>query len=518
MPQSKLLLRRKHMVSNTNIFPIMKNIFLIITIILFGYSFIFAATPTLVQHFDMNEVGYTPGGNPTANGLTNGYFTLPNPTLSGNCLILVVGYDTSSNQSISSITDDKSNTYTSAGKPINNSTNHKALAVFVAPNVTAGAQKITVNFSASTPWVWAKITEFYNVATSSPVDVYQGTVVSGSSTISSGSITPSTSGDLLYQVAYASNATTMWNNNITFSPGSQSNITWALVPGSTQGADGTGAQYGVYSSTSSINPTFTSNKSETWVTATIALKTASAGTAPGFGIRIVAAQHVYYNYGQGNTLSQQHVSVGNLQVALSCNGPNNQRISGSASGTWNLRANAQYESGSNEGYAQIFDAVNVSPMTETVTISNTTAYGPDILFLDITGAASSPYGTYSMLQDQDQTSDTGTLTTVSITPTTSNGLIVAIAGINVGACTGSSGVMTNQSSYVNPFPGTGDQPCDQKDCYGIYYNPNTSSVTFTWTITGTSGDGVLNWSASAVAYKPPPAVRPAAPTGLQIKQ
>ena len=88
----------------------------------------------------------------------------------------------------------------------------------------------------------------------------------------------------------------MPNSVSSFTAGSQSNITWQLL--GTDLYDGTAAEAGVYNATSAINPTFTSGTSESFTSCAVALKAASAGTAPTQAFRIIHMLH------------QQHPKIG----------------------------------------------------------------------------------------------------------------------------------------------------------------------------------------------------------------
>lgn len=118
----------------------------------------------------------------------------------GNCLIVTVIGGTSV-----TVTDNKSNTYTLA-----QSTNNSSLGVscntYICSNITNGPTTITVNESASNSMT-VIVDEIHNSAgaiSSSPLDVAggaaQSNINSGSNVISSGSITTTANGDLIYGV------------------------------------------------------------------------------------------------------------------------------------------------------------------------------------------------------------------------------------------------------------------------------------------------------------------------------
>jgi hypothetical protein len=255
--------------------------------------------------------------------------------------------------------------------------------------------------------------------------------------------------------------------------------------------DGSYAQYGQYNSTSAIDPTLTVSTPQNYVSIALALKTATAGTTPAPGIRVVAVQHVYMDSLSSNTV--QSVTTGNLQILLSTS---TDGISGitSTNGTWQRRVAAQ-DSGDG-AYGEVWDAVNVSPGTQTLTVSfNGANNGHDIMLLDVAGSATSPFDTSAKLENQAQLSGT-TLTTVSITPHTSNGLVVVAAPIELGEVTDLT--TTGQYSLTgSTTPVDIDSWLDENNGYGIYYNPNTSPVQFVWNETRQVGF----WAAGAASYE-----------------
>ena len=433
--------------------------------------------PAFVQHVDINQFGQ--GGS----NITSLLIRLPNLTLANNCVVVSIA--NSGPATVSSVTDDKGNTYTIAKSETDGG---YLVSVYVAQGVTAGARLITVTFSGATDFISAKVTEFAGIATSGAVDATSGNIAN-STTITAGSITPTQTGDLLYQVGFQDTGVAPAASS--FTVGSQSNIAWAFVPGGVSIWDGSYAQYGQYNSTSAIDPTLTVNTPQNYLSVALALKAASAGTTPAPGIRVVAAQHIYLDSLSSNTV--QSVTAGNLQILLSTS---TDGISGvtSTNGTWQRRVAAQ-DSGDG-AYGEVWDTVNASPGTRTLTVTfNGANNGHDIMLLDVAGSATSPFDTSAKLENQVQLSGT-TLTTVSITPNTSNGLVVTAAPIELGEVTDLT--TTGQYSLTgSTTPVDIDSWMDENNGYGIYYNPNTSPVQFVWNETRQVGF----WAAAAASYE-----------------
>src|SRR6266704_3468180 len=118
------------------------------------------ATPTLVQHKYLSST--------QENGNTF-KITLPNPSLGGSATqgdssnnLLVLSFTADAGAAISSITDDKSNTWTAG--PTANST-FANTKLYYAAGAAQGTTVITIVFTATQGQFHAEVTEYYNVAT-----------------------------------------------------------------------------------------------------------------------------------------------------------------------------------------------------------------------------------------------------------------------------------------------------------------------------------------------------------------
>src|SRR5271165_6078879 len=148
----------------------------------------FAQTPTLVQHVATAMEN---------NGVLKLIITLPNPALSGNCLILGIQYGSAG--SITSVSDSEGNVW-AAGPSTVNSAYHQQMALFYALSVTQGTKVVTVSFNGLGGVnvgenTQAVLSEFYNVATASALN---GSAANPSSQ-ATGSITTTAAGDLVYE-------------------------------------------------------------------------------------------------------------------------------------------------------------------------------------------------------------------------------------------------------------------------------------------------------------------------------
>ena len=452
-----------------------------------------AFTPTLVQVASFNQSEPTSGAGDV--GSTSRTFPLPNPAGTGNCILVEIGVGNSGGQTISSVTDNESVSYSIIGAPLDYTSNKQVIALYTA-SATAGAQTITVTWSAGAHWTSCKIFEFYNCGS---IDAYSSGSKVTSETITGGSLTPTQAGDLILQVGYQDSAG--GPRAAIYAAGSQSNIAWALVPGSTNSYDGSYAQYGIYNSTAAINPTCSNTpNTDTYISLAVAIKATSAGTAPGSGIRVLSAQHMYTGVAGLDTV--QFVTAGNLQVALSTSTNQISGITSSNSNSWQSRYVA-LGSGS-ATLAQVLDSVNATAgiQTLTVTYSTTTPGANDYVLLDVANATASPYDNTTYVAGQSQTSGAGTLNTGSITPNTTNELIVSSVAVDYNTLS----TLTGSGQYAlgsieSPF---NDQTLsDENNGYGIFYNSSsTSAVTFIYNVTGSANSGLTGpWSSVMVAYK-----------------
>ena len=424
---------------------------------------------------------------------TQGYATtayslrLPNATLSGNCVI--VGFQYGSTSGVTpSVTDDKGNSYAIVAK---HDDGNQVVNLAVALNVAAGAQRITVSFSGTAPpYVSGLASEFYNVATSNAIDGTTGN--NGTSTsVTAGSLTPASSGDLIYQYSVQDSTS---NPMISWSQGSS----WTLL--SADVMDSTAAQYQVQSSAAAINPTMGMSPSQNFNSIAIALKPATAGTAPPPGIRVNRVQHNSIPAWAASPVRLQFPCTGNLLV-VSWIGVENHDITAVSDGNGNsyTSAGAPFglnQSGDNQLYYAASAVTNTNMMGPYLSTTGTDISGSTAVLFDVDGAAASPYDsiagrrTASGLQ-----SSSGNITAASITPSTANSLIITSIGVTSNTV---NGVSPGYFLPVVPAPIKSPNPVDQNNGWALYYSSGTSPMTFIWT----AQDGPVDyWASIAVVFK-----------------
>jgi hypothetical protein len=453
----------------------------------------------LVQHVAGSNIG----GGQSESTVT---VTLPNLTKAGNCLVVSVGHW---NSLTASVADDKTNTYTLAATG-NDATNGYQVKMFVAPNIAADTKVITVTLNNSGVGSTAvQVAEFYNIATSTPVDVNVGTSVTLPSAVATGSMTTTQANDLVYQVAFSESQFLTGNQplfkRITKDP------TNGLVLASADLLDGVTAQYGIKASAGAINPTINVSatgvaNSDIVVTAAVALKTATAGSA-GSGKRIVHVQSCNFFRDNGaTTVNLQFPSTGNLLVqtwvgynTTAAASVELNSMTDGAGNTWSATGASVSISGG--GLSRMFYSTSPTAYPNligpTLSLSRTQQESNGILFdiayegktwaLDV---HTSGTGTQSV---------TGNLTTLTVTPTTADGIIISHGGIDLHTVSGLTGTGFFFDAMVYP-QADGSRNFYEDNPVGHYFNSDTSARTFVWS-TQNNPAGVDGWSAIGAAFK-----------------
>jgi hypothetical protein len=452
-----------------------------------------AVVPGLVQHVS----GSSTRDNNDFSSPYCYYLWLPGFTTAGNAV--VVGFTFQRNTS-PTVTDDKNDNYAIVADYFD-SVDSQSVAIAAALNVAPGARKISVCFAGDPGgFVQPMATEFDNVI---GVDLSSAGAHGTGTSLTAGSITPSANGDLTYQIAY-SLATNQ--NQSSFTAGSQANINWSLL--SADLMDGLAAQYGVYNSTSAINPTMTMGTTGTWISAAVLLKTGSAGSIPS-GMRIVHLDHENIpthtsSGGSGNSFPNPTIlelpCSGNLEVAQMAGGNPPNFITGMTDSNGNRweQAGSTVENGDQDVQTFYAASANCSSTLSVNVQWNETDGDQTILFYDVAGAAASPLDTTGSAAGM-QTA-TGNLTAFSITPSTSSTeIIFAMMPVDYNTVTG----LVNGLNDADTFSGesvSGPEPVDENNGWGHFVVSSTNAVPVTWTFLSNSL-AAETWTSMASAFK-----------------
>ena len=451
------------------------------------------ANPTLVQH-----VGSTLNDN---NGIVgNGFtFALPNQVGAGNCLILSAFMPYSSSRHLT-ITDSSGDSWASSQAIVTTDSATTIVGIYVLPNASAGNHILTLTFDASIKPFAYELSEFYNVATASAVDGTHGTASIASPNVSAGSYTPTTNNDangghLIWTVCRsndnvgANNANAASNIAPTGSQQLLSADNTCTIPGA--------SSYYVQATNAAINPGFTITQSSgtNFVCASVALKAASAGTAPGAGIRIKRILHTTYVLG-GTSAVFHFPSDGNLLYAATSIGSDGDPISSVTD------SNGQtYTNPGAAGNPQCFYHQNATPSNALKITFNVTGPQFSMRMMDIVNAQASAYDTTAGIYTANPSSGNVTVNLPTITPTYAPGLTIVTVGFGTGPGTGMgagspAGAVFDLVAYPNE---TDSDRMDNADAVGHVYYSTLATQHWIWAI-GNASRGSTAF-ATAISFK-----------------
>lgn len=475
-----------------------------------------AQTPTYIQGIASGREGQV--------AATSLNVLLRNATQSGVALVMGIEHDMTNTPTVT-ITDDKSNTWTQNGGgsactsacAAAITSNGQGHWLFYVTNTTVGTQSITVTFnsaSSTTSCVCdVVLREYYNVATSSAFDKFGTFSGTGTAMNSTGISLANTVGDLV--VGWATDTSTL-TPNTTMTPGT------GFVSDRNDGRDSTFFE----ESTSATTVKFsTAATADTWNLVAVALKAATAGSAPAAGLRIVKGE--FFNYDAtattrvmpctGNLLVLNWTSPDVTITSITDSNSNHWVSAGSVSSTLNgLKNQTLYTDHGSGGSSSPITCS--SSMTVTLTYSGTSASLNGATFYDVTGAAST-----SALDLA--TTGTGSITTAgnvvtqTITPSVAGELIINGAAVfwhTITGCSVTSGTCIT-TSVLNPIAnndptdgctnltGTAAANLWEDDGHSHIYNAPASANAFTYTNTSsntcTANKGVGDWSSVSTAFK-----------------
>lgn len=451
-----------------------------------------ATTPSLVQHVSAS--------NTRGNGFASPYcyyYQLPDPTTAGNAV--VVGFTFNGNAT-PTVKDDKQDRYAIA-ESFFDAADKQSIAIATAFGVSAGARVISLCFSADPGgYVQPMATEFANVT------AIDGAGAGGHGTgtsVTPGSLTPSASGDLAYQVV--ASLSVMQSG---FAAGTVGSGNAHLL--SADMMDGWAGQYGI-APAGAFTPTMSMAASDKWVSAAILLKTGSAGGVPA-GMRVVHLLHenVPYNPPAGGTgnpfpnpLSLQFPSSGNLLVAMEGGGNAPETVTSMADTShdhWS-QAGKTYTGG--DAVVQAFYAGAAQSSEDLgLTVNWSDTRGDYTFFLyDVAGAASSPLDTTAGGSGNQGTA--GSLTfPFTLTPAAAGEIVFSEVMWDFNTGSGLAGQLFDTSTFSGESQ-SGPEPVDENNGWGHTIATTTSPVSFTWTVLFPNLP-VGAWAGMAAAFKAGP--------------
>lgn len=468
------------------------------------------ATPTLV--WAKGTVGI---GTDTSDHGSPFYPTFPESTIAGNAV--VIGMTFPNSISVSSVADDKGNTYSLATSCANTGLyipdRH---AIYVALNVAAGATHAIVTFSAETSNIHFALASFYNVAASSALD--GSTCTAGNlptsntaPNIQAGSFSTTTDGDLIWNYAFdEANGIPGDNNSVT-------SITYGTGFTGLHGEQryGSATQFEIQAAHGAISPgiTFSQMTHDSFGSAAIALKASSTaqGSGPGSGIHILREETLV----QIDTFTPfTFPCSGNEIVVVNETGGSSNRlisVSDTQSNTY-----TQIAGTNTTGDPNIFYTTNSScanNLSGTLTLANGIGSTTLLVLYDLTGVnASSPLDTGVTVANSSTLTATGSAATrntgsvsgnanitdaPSLIPSVPGDLIIGAINLGTGPPSGVVAGVYDLTWYT----GSGDSNYFNNGD-GVFHNFASSTSTVSVQYTVSNGGTTTSWNALAAAFKP----------------
>jgi hypothetical protein len=240
------------------------------------------------------------------------------------------------------------------------------------------------------------------------------------------------------------------------------------------------SQYFIQAATAPINPGITASGTTNGFNAVaVALRAASTGVAAPSGIHINKIIHRTTN-APPSTWTLQFPTSGNLRVLATANGSNLTNITAindSDGGVW-----TKIELGGDE--PQIWYSANTTANPNLSVTLRISGASPTItvLFYDIAGASATPLDVVAGVPSIDVSNQSTVNNMPSITPTTTNGVVIAVMGLGQGPGLGlGSGAPTNAVFDLVTYTGETDLDLmENADAQAHYYY--SSSGTVNWNI------------------------------------
>ncbi len=387
--------------------------------------------------------------------------SFPSNTTAGDLIVVAVSWDTSGGAQ-PSISDSAGNTYFLATTG-NNTACQQGLAIFYAPNIKGGADKVTLGLNVSASYLRLNIQEYAGVATANAVEVTAQNIdtagTSAANGVTSRSVVTTAGGDLIFGAVIGDSG-----NNTTVTAGTK--FTRRVV--AHNGADDPLASEDLIQSTAgSAAATFTFSMAGSYQAQMVAFKKAT-GASPGTpappvitsATSATAAAETAFRYQTTATNSPQSFSAIGLPAGLSINSGTGL-ISGTPTAT---------------GTASVSLAATNASGTGTATLALTvTAAQPSGGGLTPSGPISINGQNGTVISGLKITSTSGDCVTVT------NSSNITIKNSEIGPC-GGNGINISGGSYINVYDSyihpemtgsTNRSCCDNHD--GIYAD-GTSNV------------------------------------------
>ena len=367
----------------------------------------------------------------------NFIYNLPNPTLSGDVLILAVSYPISNTPSI---TDNKSNTWPASGatgtKTVTGGT--MAIQVFVLTSVTTGTQTITVGFgSVAIIPVHVWITEVTGIT--ALANGVTAATVNTNGIISAGSFTPTannSNGGNLVLAYMGEDAVTGTTNPALIVPETNfslndADISWTQAQGWPKASE-----FYLQATSAAINPRFYLNTggTDTYNIVAVALALGSQGSSKPAGIHI--DRMLYFGDSTNPSAALLEIpATGNLAVII---GPESTVATPVINTVKDSDAISWTQRNTTAGQPSPWDRVNsTANPARTLTVNfATTGSSYQLVYYDISGAATSPFDVVAGVGTTSTNNVNSIASQPSITPSQANELIIGCLQVGDGPATG----------------------------------------------------------------------------------
>jgi hypothetical protein len=420
----------------------------------------------------------------------------PGPVLSGNTIAVKIFYG--SGGTISSVTTDQSQTLTSA--VTSSAESAKLGQAFYLCNATAGTRYITITQGTAAVIFDVFISQFAGPPSTGCLDTSASAVGAATTTPSGGSVTPTQTGDII-DATFIKAGTPACSTNPCYTAGTgQSGITWAL-----RGVDyqnGGGEQWGVYSSTSALNPTIT-DISSTYIGLTLAFKAANGGTSP-TGMYPIYQSRCNTPSTAGATQKCQFPSSGNLLTTQSVGGA--PYITSVTDGTNSWKVPGGPSVYNNAGF-QVPNSTLAYAGNATANGSGQLTFNLTNLFADCTimmtdwvGAATTPFVSRQINGSQTTGAVSSQAVLSAFYPGITDGWVLTSGGVFTNtfvACAAPTGCLFSGTTWGGQSA-SGPSTPDQNNIWSYFHNSSGSSQA--WTFGLFENDPLGGWAVEAASF------------------